>query len=132
MATRSLIATKIDGVYLTSYCHWDGYPQHHFPILTEHYNDSDKVDALIALGTLSSLDESLETCEAHYRDMDRPYNETRPHTFYTKNGIYKHAKYIWAEYIYIFENDEWHCYNAEGGQVEYVKMKEEIENAGSN
>lgn len=57
MGTRSTIAifnTK-DQSYDAVYCHWDGYPEHHIPILTEDYTTAKKVRQLIAPGDISSL-----------------------------------------------------------------------------
>jgi len=41
----------------TIYCHWDGYVNHNGMILKEHY---DKVQELIALGGLSSLESKIK------------------------------------------------------------------------
>ena len=39
MSTNSRIGIlHEDGTTETIYCHWDGYPEHQMPILTEHYN----------------------------------------------------------------------------------------------
>ena len=49
MATRSKIAIEDqDGTVRSIYCHWDGYPSHHGPILLEHYTTQEKVESLIA------------------------------------------------------------------------------------
>jgi len=67
MSTRAVIAAKCgDGSCKAVYVHYDGYGL--WPILQENYNSQDKVDALVALGDLSSLGDSLETCKAYGRD----------------------------------------------------------------
>lgn len=43
MATRSTISAKIGDSIHSIYCHWDGYPSHHNPILTKHYNTQEAV-----------------------------------------------------------------------------------------
>ena len=63
MATRSTISivdvrTK-DGQGKQIYSHWDGYPSHNGKILLEHYQDAEKVKALIELGNISSLAENV-------------------------------------------------------------------------
>ena len=70
MSTRSHIAVQriaepktIDYIY----CHYDGYPEHHGPILTNHYNTIEKVNELMELGDLCSLGEEIG--EKH--DMDK-------------------------------------------------------------
>lgn len=56
MATRSAIGYALpSGKIRAVYCHWDGYPEHHLPILEEHYNSLRKVQALIRPGSMSSL-----------------------------------------------------------------------------
>lgn len=56
MATRSAIGyRKPDGSICAVYCHWDGYPEHQLPILTERYDSLRKVQALIRPGSMSSL-----------------------------------------------------------------------------
>ena len=56
MATRSNIAMKTkEGKIVSVYCHWDGYVANNGKILLENYTDIDKIEALVALGSLSSL-----------------------------------------------------------------------------
>jgi hypothetical protein len=56
MATRSNIAMKTqDGKIVSVYCHWDGYVANNGKILLENYTDIDKIEALVALGSISSL-----------------------------------------------------------------------------
>jgi len=60
MSTRATVAREnADGSYDTIYTHWDGYPSHHAPILLEHYNTPDLVQALLDLGDLSMLGEEI-------------------------------------------------------------------------
>jgi hypothetical protein len=64
MATRSRIAIEDQtGTVRSIYCHWDGYPSHHGPILLENYKTQEKVEALIALGSISSLAPEVEIPE---------------------------------------------------------------------
>ena len=56
MGTRSAIGYELpSGKIKAVYCHWDGYPKHHLPILIEHYNTLEKAKALIKPGSMSSL-----------------------------------------------------------------------------
>lgn len=60
MATRSRIGMEMaDGSVKSIYCHWDGYPSHNGSILIENYKDRKKVEALIELGSISSLSENV-------------------------------------------------------------------------
>ena len=65
MSTRSTISAKLGDDIYSIYCHFDGYTQHHLPILTEHYNDEESIKKLIGLGDLSVLDISTECPEGH-------------------------------------------------------------------
>jgi hypothetical protein len=81
MSTRSaIIIEEKDGTAKGIYCHSDGYPEHHKPILLEHYKSEAKVRKLIALGGLSLLGETIGKahdfeergeypgCTAYHRD----------------------------------------------------------------
>jgi hypothetical protein len=60
MGTRSTIAIQnADGSVTGIYCHWDGYLSHNGRILAENYTTEAAVRALIALGDLSSLGETV-------------------------------------------------------------------------
>ena len=60
MATRSNIAMKTTtGNIVSVYCHWDGYVANNGKILLENYTDIDKIEALVALGSISSLGEQV-------------------------------------------------------------------------
>ena len=71
MATRSTITVKNeDGSYDMIYCHFDGYPSHVGRLLASCYNTNERAKALIALGSLSVLAESIEKPEGH--DFEHP------------------------------------------------------------
>jgi hypothetical protein len=56
MGTRSdIIVHRTDGRWHRIYCHWDGYLEHNGKILFDHYTSQKHVEALVALGDLSSL-----------------------------------------------------------------------------
>ena len=60
MATRSNIAMKTqDGKIVSVYCHWDGYVANNGKILLENYDNIEKIEALVALGSISSLGEQI-------------------------------------------------------------------------
>lgn len=56
MSTRSTIGIeRPDGAIKCVYCHFDGYPSHHGPILLLDYATADKVEALLQGGSMSIL-----------------------------------------------------------------------------
>jgi len=112
MGTRARIGLRNPDNTVTSiYTHWDGYPEHHWPILTQHYNTIDRVRALLALGDLSILDENIGekhdfdsapegVCTAYGRDRGE------------KNvDACLHAPEEWPdsgqEFEYVFDGERW-------------------------
>ena len=69
MATRSNIAYRTpEGTIRSVYCHWDGYPAHNGEMLRRHYKDQSKIEALVQLGSLSSLNERIAPKGKHNFD----------------------------------------------------------------
>lgn len=60
MSTRSTIGVeRPDGSVVYVYCHYDGYPSHHVPILVGSYTTAELAEALLAPGDISSLCEAV-------------------------------------------------------------------------
>lgn len=111
MGTRARIAVaNPDGTFNSIYTHWDGYPSHHGPILLEHYNTVDAVRELIALGDLSSLDTTIETCSAYGRD--RGETDVGAVTSNDIDKLRQLTQDCGGEYLYLFDGS-WSV--AEGG-----------------
>lgn len=130
ISTRSYIAKKIgEDAYLTIYCHADGYLTYNGAMLLDHYNTPERVDALLALGDLSTLQEKLEpdpnlphsfdynkrqksVTVAYGRDRGDSETEARVATLADLND-----ESNWTEYVYIFdENNKWKYFKT--GQAE--------------
>ena len=121
MATRSFIGKlNVDGSVSGVYCHWDGYPENNGKILQEHYLASDKVDELLALGSLSSLgpeigekhdfnDINEKFCKAYHRDRG---DDLESNTVYSSvNEMVKNVHHdMGAEFAYVFMNGDWKTY----------------------
>jgi hypothetical protein len=108
------------------YCHWDGYLEHNGSLLEKHYNNSPKVNNLIALGDLSSLRPEIGVKHL-FSSMELPKEEREAHeeavkdmcTFYTRDRgetapykAFSSAKEAtayydgsWCEYFYLFKYD---------------------------
>lgn len=118
MGTRSRIILKTDKGYESIYCHWDGYPSHHLPILNEHYNTIKKAQELINLGSISSLAEKVKSRKNQVHTFDNPikgivvaYGRDRGETNVAKKVTatlkpHQNGK-SWEEYWYLFKNGEW-------------------------
>ena len=100
MATRININIKRPGVeeYASIYCHWDGYLSHNGKILLKNYNTYDKVVALISEGDISSLGESINTCNSYFH-MDNGDK----HILVSSN-LQDHIR---EAYIYLFKDNKW-------------------------
>jgi hypothetical protein len=118
MATRSRIGIENeDGSVSSVYCHWDGYPSHNGDLLVKHYSDRENVEALISLGSISSLRKNLvntsgthsfespqeDVTIAYHRDRGEALQEAR-----IDESIEAYAKSDYEEYGYVFTRDnEW-------------------------
>lgn len=70
MSTRSRIAIENqEGTVRSIYCHFDGYPENNGAILFANYKDQEKVEALISLGSLSSLQKEVSAPEGVHHDF---------------------------------------------------------------
>jgi hypothetical protein len=88
MGTRSNIgATQEDGTIKVIYCHWDGYPEGVGAVLTEHYTEPAKVQALLNLGDISSLnDTEVENVESYAK---RGETDTEARIYSTREEWFK-------------------------------------------
>ena len=115
MATRSNIAMKTqDGKIVSVYCHWDGYVANNGKILLENYADISKIEALVALGSISSLGEQIGEVQ-DFNDRDTQKDEWT--LFYSRDrgeelSIQEYADIpSWIadmeEYAYLWNGTEW-------------------------
>ena len=120
MSTRSLIAMETEDGIEAVYCHYDGSPEHHAPILLKHYATDKSLARLINLGDLSVLGPQIgkkhnfathntkateDWCLAYGRD--RGEENVEKHTFVTEAQFLDHATEVWADYVYLFRDGKW-------------------------
>ena len=126
MGTRSRIGIQLkDGSILSSYHHWDGYPEWLGRILTTHYNSREQAAELIDGGDMSSCWSDSVWGKPHadgrkygpetYADRgeDCPPRLDDNIEKYLTNG---------EEYGYIFENGEWKCYDTKDWSDTYKEQ----------
>lgn len=115
MSTRSFIGKlNADGSVSGIYCHFDGYPQHHEPLL-KNYDTKDKVEKLLALGSLSSLGSEI----GEKQDFDNPTNNNWCLAYHRDRGEELEelmhydsqdtmmSSISWANYAYLFDGTNW-------------------------
>jgi hypothetical protein len=118
MSTNSTLAVKHeDGTVSQIYCHWDGYPSHHAPILLNYYHTLESVEQLISFGDLSVLAERCTPSSEHhwfttpdegvciYYGRDRGEDEVDPERFDNQDAFYVSRQD--EEYNYYFVFDQW-------------------------
>jgi hypothetical protein len=112
MSTNSRIGIlHKNGTTETIYCHFDGYPEHHEPILRTYYNSIDKVKALIALGDISSLAPRLAPNEGEVHNFDNRIDDVVV-AYHRDRGEEYNPPYvsdddeIFADYEYVYLFDE--------------------------
>jgi len=116
MSTRSTITLSTKDGYKSIYCHYDGYLDGVGTKLQQYYDTQEKVEALIALGALSSLAERLAPSADEKHTWEKPadgvtvaYHRDRDDELYVRNyeTLQELAKGT-EEYNYLFENDNWY------------------------
>jgi hypothetical protein len=103
MATRSRIAIENqDGSVTSIYCHWDGYPSGVGKTLEKWYTTQAKVEALIELGDISSLDMTPTSTVAYHRDQGEDLVQSK---YNRVEALFDMGFNSGAEYIYCFTKD---------------------------
>ena len=130
MATRGRIGIELsDGSILSSYHHWDSYPEWLGRILKTHYNGKSLASELIDGGDMSSC-----WTDERWNDNGSAKNAEYGPQYYSQRGencpprLDKNAEEFFAdgeEYSYIFRNGEWVCYDMH--EFEDSKLPEIVE-----
>ena len=127
MSTRSRIGIQLtDGSILSSYHHYDGYPEWLGRILTTHYNAKSLAEELIDGGDMTSCwtDERWDDSGVkgvygpqYYsaRGEDIPPSLDNTLDEYLKDG---------EDYAYIFKDVEWVCYDTKSWSETYLQQVE--------
>lgn len=107
MGTSAGIGMKQeDGSVRAIRLNWDGYPWHAGAILGGWYKTAEQVKELLALGELSCIDKTLETCEAYSRDLGEAWEP--PMDFPSVEEYYRNGKFrMSADFLYIFDGGKW-------------------------
>lgn len=125
MATRSYIGkVNKDGTFTYIYCHNNGNVDCNGRTLMDFYTNTDKIDDLLALGSISSLRQDVSPPKEKEHTFDKPlsyvtvaYTRDRgesPWGPYTTNDLNRFVESTARdgdiEYIYVFGEYGWEVY----------------------
>ena len=118
MSTNSTIAVKTErGPYKSIYCHWDGYFDYMYPMLSENYSTQERAEALVNLGDASFIDRRLCPSRGSGHSFDHPesgvsvfYHRDRGEDYNVSFHQTKEEVLKIQYYTYIFEDGMWKAY----------------------
>lgn len=103
MSTRSRVGIKEkDGTIRSVYVHFDGYVAGVGEILYEPYQDADKIEQLINLGDMSSIDSEIEKCDP-YTKRGEDLNIAED----TVESFNRNWTCCGEEYVYLYTDGRW-------------------------
>lgn len=123
MSTNSRIGMiKEDGTVESIYCHYDGYYEYNGVLLYSYYQDIDKIEKLIRLGSISCLQPKVEPAAhekhsfsepqedvviAYHRDCGEKLCKIQHNS--SVQELFNETKGMALEYIYLYDerNGEW-------------------------
>ena len=125
MATRSRIGLLLEtGHVLSVYHHWDGYPEWLGVTLKEKFNTYDEIAELIDGGDISCCDSdsdwNLQKVDLHVQYYNDRGENTEPRLDTTVEDYLANGE----EYAYLFENNEWICYDLHYPEPQVVSIPE--------
>lgn len=127
MGTRSRIGLELsDGSILSSYHHYDGYPEWLGRILTTHYNAKSLAEELIDGGDMTSCWTDERWDDSGVKGVYGPqYYSARgedipPSLDNTLDEYLKDSE----DYSYIFKDGEWVCYDTKSWSETYLQQVE--------
>ena len=123
MATRSRIGLLIgDESVVSVYHHWDGYPQWLGVHLRQNYTTKEKISELLDGGDISCIDSDTDwnndKCEPHVLYYNARGEDTEPRFDQTVEDYLDNGE----EYAYLFENNEWVCYDLHKAKPQLVDI----------
>ena len=143
MGTRSnIIVHRADGKWSSIYCHWDGYPSHHGPILTQNYATPSEAESLVKFGDLSSLAPKNTKPRGHsfnnpkpghcvYYGRDRGEKGVDATVSDTLKDVWP-EKDCWTEFVYIWQYDndpstgKWWITSPEAGIEAAIPLNQDV------
>ena len=129
MATRARIGLLLDTEHVLSvYHHWDGYPSFLGVFLQQNYTTKEQIAELIDGGDISCIDSTTDWNNEKVDNYVQYYNDrgekTEPRLDLSVEDYIENKNGMCEEYVYLFVNNEWKCYDLE------TKLEVEIKERG--
>ena len=129
MATRSRIGLLLDTEHVLSvYHHWDGYPSFLGVFLQQNYTTKEQIAELLDGGDISCIDSTTDWNNEKVDNYVQYYNDrgekTEPRLDLSVEDYIENKNGICEEYVYLFVNNEWKCYDLD------TKLEVEIKERG--
>ena len=133
MATRAMIAFLDDDKQLvTTYNHYDGYPEYLGKVLNKFYNDEDAAERLASEGYVFYLD--IDTGEINAKNQDEPgYKVIDADDAFTAGMmIGDEVKDMGADYGYVWikELGKWYVLKNRGGDSMAKQIEDVLGDSG--
>ncbi len=123
MATRSRIGLELaDDAVLSVYHHYDGYPQWLGVILRQKFNTREKVAELLDGGDISCIDSDTNWNREKVENYVQYYNDRGENTEPRLDLSVEQYLVDGEEYAYLFENNEWVCYDLHYDEPQIVDI----------
>lgn len=104
----NIVAKTSEGRWGVTYVNYDGYLNSAGLMLHDHYTDQAKVDALLALGHLSSLGETLDPKDTESYSRDRGEEDVDTDYFESFQEAWSYAKESHGHHLYAWDGQAWH------------------------
>ena len=129
MSTRSRIGLLLESdSVLSVYHHWDGYPSNLGVFLQQNYTTKEQIAELLDGGDISSIDSDTDWNDEKVDNHVLYYNDrgekTEPRLDLNVEDYIENKLSAMEEYVYLFENGEWICYDLDAKQT--VEIKERL------
>ena len=116
MATRARIGLMLrDGAVVSVYHHYDGYPKWLGAFLRKNYTTDPQIAELLDGGDISCINSDTnwnrEEVDNHVQYYNERGEDTEPRFDSTVEDYLDNGE----EYAYLFENNEWVCYDLHKG-----------------
>ena len=114
MATRALIGFIDDDRQLvTTYNHYDGYPEYLGKVLDKHFNDRERAERVASTGYISSIDMDKGEIDSKYKE-EPDYRVLDSDPYEAGISVGEKVDQYGGDYGYVWFNGKWHMVKNSG------------------